>query len=63
MRPHDNNEITIERLSICDIAVLLDLPLETLVHLNISTVRNLVEKYIQMKEAEAAYKGMLSNLK
>ena len=63
MTPRANNEITIDRMSINDIATLLGLPLETLVHLNISTIRNLVEKYIQMKEAKAAYESMLTNLK
>lgn len=63
MTPRANNEITIDRMSINDIATLLDLPLETLIHLNINTVRNLVEKYIQMKEAKAAYEGMLVGLK
>lgn len=63
MTPRTNNEITIDRLSINDIATLLDLPLEKLVHLNINTIRNLVEKYIQMKEAKAAYEGMLVGLK
>lgn len=63
MTPRANNEITIDRMSINDIATLLGLPLETLVHLNISTIRNLVEKYIQMKEAKAAYEGMLVGLK
>ena len=63
MRPIANNEITIDRMSISDIATLLDLPLETLIHLNINAIRNLVEKYIQMKEAKAAYEGMLTGLK
>lgn len=63
MTPHANNEITIDRMSINDIATLLDLPLETLIHLNINTIRNLVEKYIQMKEAKAEYEGMLVGLK
>lgn len=63
MTPRANNEITIDRMSINDIATLLELPLETLIHLNINTIRNLVEKYIQMKEARMAYEGMLANLK
>lgn len=63
MRPHTNDEITIDRMSINDIATLLDLPLEKLIHLNICTIRNLVEKYIQMKETKAAYEGMLVGLK
>ena len=63
MTPRANNEITIDRMSINDIATLLGLPLETLVHLNISTIRNLVEKYIQMEETRMAYEGMLANLK
>lgn len=63
MKPTANNEITIDRMSISDIATLLDLPLEKLVHLNICTIRNLVEKYIQMKETKAAYEGMLVGLK
>ena len=63
MTPRANNEITIDRLSINDIATLLDLPLEKLIHLNVGTIRNLVEKYIQMNEAKAAYEGMLANLK
>lgn len=63
MRPHANNEITIDRMSINDIATLLDLPLETLIHLNINTIRNLVEKYIQMEETRMAYEGMLAGLK
>ena len=63
MTPRANNEITIDRMSINDIATLLDLPLEKLIHLNICTIRNLVEKYIQMKETKAAYEGMLVGLK
>lgn len=63
MTPRVNNEITIDRMSINDIATLLELPLETLIHLNISTIRNLVEKYIQMEETRMAYEGMLANLK
>lgn len=63
MTPHANNEIIIDRMSINDIATLLELPLEKLVHLNICTIRNLVEKYIQMKETKAAYEGMLVGLK
>ena len=63
MTPRTNNEIIIDRMSINDIATLLDLPLEKLVHLNICTIRNLVEKYIQMKETKAAYEGMLVGLK
>ena len=63
MRPHANNEITIDRMSINDIATLLELPLETLIHLNINTIRNLVEKYIQMEETRMEYEGMLANLK
>ena len=63
MTPRANNEITIDRMSINDIATLLSLPLETLIHLNVCTIRNLVEKYIQMKEAKSAYEGMLANLK
>ena len=63
MKPHANNEITIDRMSINDIATLLDIPIEKLIHLNVCTIRNLVEKYIQMKEAKAAYEGMLVGLK
>ena len=63
MTPRTNDEIIIDRMSINDIATLLDLPLEKLVHLNICTIRNLVEKYIQMKETKAAYEGMLVGLK
>ena len=63
MTPRANNEITIDRMSINDIATLLDLPLEKLIHLNVCTIRNLVEKYIQMEEAKMAYKIMLANLK
>ena len=63
MTPRANNEITIDRMSINDIATLLELPLETLIHLNINTIRNLVEKYIQMEETRMAYEGMLANLK
>ena len=63
MTPRANNEITIDRMSINDIATLLELPLETLIHLNISTIRNLVEKYIQMEETKMAYESMLANLK
>lgn len=63
MTPRANNEITINRMSINDIATLLELPLETLIHLNINTIRNLVEKYIQMEETRMAYEGMLANLK
>ena len=63
MTPHVNNEIIIDRMSINDIATLLDLPIEKLIHLNICTIRNLVEKYIQMKETKAAYEGMLVGLK
>ena len=63
MTPHANNEITIDRMSINDIATLLELPLEKLIHLNICTIRNLVEKYIQMVETKAAYEGMLVGLK
>lgn len=63
MTPRANNEITIEYMSINDIATLLDLPLEKLVRLNVCVIRNLVEKYVQMKEAKSAYEGMLANLK
>ena len=63
MTPRANNEITIEYMSINDIATLLDLPLEKLVRLNVCIIRNLVEKYVQMKESKSAYEGMLANLK
>ena len=63
MTPRANNEITIEYMSINDIATLLDLPLEKLVRLNVCVIRNLVEKYVQMKETKSAYEGMLANLK
>ena len=63
MKPTSKNEITIERMSLTDIATLLDIPIEKLIHLNINTIQELVEKYVKMKEAKMAYEMMLVGLK